>query len=123
VPVVRQLSAEGFAQRVNVAKTALITAMENTARQNVLIAYGMATFQSGSTLYLEIQAMPGSASERTSTSLKLFSLPAIVASRDGGGALVINPANVQIWQVVPGLKKSAPFALSAELKSIQKKKI
>jgi len=37
-----------------------------------------------------------------------------------GGLHIVNPANIAVWQVVPGLKKPADSALQAELKSVER---
>ncbi|MBX7244437.1 MAG: hypothetical protein K1X53_03005 [Candidatus Sumerlaeaceae bacterium] len=121
-PLVRQLTRETFAERVSVEKNSLMTAMEITERRNVFLGFATVTFLSGFSLYLELQSVVGTASERVASSMKLFSQVAVFVNAADGGMLIINPANIQIWQVVPGLQKSTPFTVKAELKSIERKK-
>lgn len=119
-PVCQQLSPQAFNRRVAEEKDRIAVQVGETPLQDTATAFGMATFRSGETLCLEIQAIPTPGDDRGSASVRIFQSPAIVVLRERGGILIVNPKNIVIWQVVPGLKKSAFFSIRAELKSVKR---
>jgi hypothetical protein len=117
---IRQLSPDTFSRWMDEQKVALKAFMESEVTPNVLIAYGKATFKSGRALHLEIQSKLERNDERVRASQKVFNMPALFVQSECGGISIVNPNNIAVWQVVPGLKNSTSFAIPAELKSIQK---
>lgn len=120
-PVVRQLSPATFKKRVTDCAMQLARVQEMDKPPSLLLAFGMATFRSGETLYIEYEAAMSRGEDRAPVSLKIFSLPALFVEKEDGGLLLMNPANIVIWQVVPGLKKSGIFSVPGELKQIRVK--
>src|SRR5262245_43645285 len=53
---IRQLSPEAFKDWINKQKDAIKASMKQDMAQNVLLAYGMATFRSGRSLHFEVRA-------------------------------------------------------------------
>jgi hypothetical protein len=118
---IRQLSADLFRQRVSTQKGAILTLMESDRlQQNTLLAYGKATFTSGRILYAEIQTKMERMADRLDISQRIFSLPALFVEGELSGLLVVNPCNIAVWQVVPGLKKGGRFSLPAELTDVDR---
>ncbi len=132
VPKIRQLrrditfynlTPEVFQSRVSLQKNQIMTLIESGAKQDALLAFGKATFKSGRILHVEIAAQKMDVgSERTSEAQKIFSMPALILQGEFSGLHIVNPKNIAVWQVVPGLKKPAPYSLQAELMAIAKSK-
>lgn len=116
----RQLSAESFRRWLTMQKEAIMAAMAQEAEQNVLLAYGQAIFKSGRSLYFEMRSKLERAEDRVRASQKIFSLPALFVHGETAGLLIVNPKNIAVWEVVPGLKKSSHFALVGELRGVRK---
>jgi hypothetical protein len=117
---IRQLSPEAFKSWVTKNKAQLAAAMENQAPQNVLLAYGMASFKSGRSLQFEIRAKMERAEDRIKASQKIFNMPALFIYGEFAGLFLVNPKNIAVWQVVPGLKSSTFLAIPGELTGVQK---
>lgn len=117
-PVMKQLSTETFNKRVAQEKANFASAMDDIRQQHALTAFGMATFRSGESFCVEIQAGASPGDDRGTASVRIFQLPAVIVQREQGGIVIVNPKNIVVWQIVPGLKKSAFFSIPAEFKAI-----
>lgn len=114
--ILRSMTPAEFNEKVRTHDGTLLAPKEETSDPNLMIAYGMAEFKSGSALHLKLQTTVDRIT-RKMAALKVFEVPALVAKSDEGTTLVINPANIAVWQVVPGMEQSAYNMLRAELKS------
>ena len=117
---IRQLSLDAFKHWVTEQKDVITAVMEQEGPQNVVTTYGKATFKSGRTLYLQITAKVERIEDRIKASQKIFGMPALFVYGECSGVFIVNPANVAVWQVVPGLKRSGFFSLQGELVSVTK---
>lgn len=116
----RQLSAEAFRHWLDRQKEAIKASMENDGKHNVLLAYGQAIFKSGRSLFFEMRSKLERIEDRVRASQKIFSMPALFVYGESTGLFIVNPKNIAVWKVVPGLKESGHFAIHGELTGIRK---
>lgn len=117
---VRQLSADMFKHHLDDKMEVVKAVAEGDLVQTLLTAYGMATFRSGRSMYFEVTAKLERGADRAEAAQKIFQMPAILIYGEGYGLYIVNPANIAVWQVVPGLKKSSFFSVKSELKSVNR---
>lgn len=117
---IRQLTPETFQQRLNTSMGAIKAFMEEDVKTDRILAYGMATFRSGRSMGIEIQAKSVRAEDRVTMAQKVFGLPALMVQGEQGKLYIVNTANIASWQVAPGLKKSSTLSVPAELKNHQR---
>ena len=117
---IRQLSPEAFKKWLDKSKAAITAAMELDQQQNLLLAYGVATFKSGRSLHMEVRAKVERVEDRIKAAQKIFNMPALFIYGETAGLYLLNTKNISIWQVMPGLKKSTFFAVPGELTGIRK---
>lgn len=120
--IIRQLSPETFQQRLSTAKGAIKAVMDENISTDMITAYGMATFRSGRSLAIEIQAKAVRGIDRVMMAQKIFSMPALLVRGEKGGLYIVNTASFVSWQVTPGLKKSTSLSLPGELANHQRHK-
>jgi hypothetical protein len=106
----RRISAEEYAGRLQEVS-------QGTAHDDAMTALAELTFRSGKTMCVEVSFVLEPGDDRRRVSLKVFEAPFVLLRQDDGRLVLLNPKNVDVFNVVPGPKEPSAYSWRAELKS------